>query len=197
MIWYLEGKQDVCKMVIKNVDARAQVEKGWHFQDTDSPTPSWWDLELFDHPLCVCVCECLYLSIYIYDLYIWYVCKNLHINLDWLVRSQDEDIVAGVLQGDTLAPYLLIICVDYILRTSIDKIKENGFKLTKERSRRYPAKTITDADYADDIALLANAPTQAETCYIVWNEPLQASASLSMHTRRNICALIKQATSPH
>ena len=26
------------------------------------------------------------------------------------------------------------------------------------RSRRYPAKTITDADYADDIALLANTP---------------------------------------
>ena len=28
---------------------------------------------------------------------------------------------------------------------------------------RYPAKTITDADYADDIALLANTPNQAET----------------------------------
>ena len=37
------------------------------------------------------------------------------------------------------------------------------FKLTKERSRRYPAKTITDASYADDIALLANAPAQAES----------------------------------
>ena len=30
-------------------------------------------------------------------------------------------------------------------------------------SRRYPAKTITDADYADDIAILANTPNQAET----------------------------------
>ena len=50
-----------------------------------------------------------------------------------------------------------------MLRTSIDKIKENGFKLTKERSRRYPAKTITDADYVDDIAILENAPAQAET----------------------------------
>ena len=60
------------------------------------------------------------------------------------------DIVVGVLQGDTLAPYLFIICLDYVLRTSIDKIKENGFELTKKRSKRYPAKTITDADYADD-----------------------------------------------
>ena len=84
------------------------------------------------------------------------------------VRSPDGDteyfdIVAGVLQGDTLAPYLFIICLDYVLRTSIDKIKENGFELTKKRSRRYPAKTITDADYADDIAMLANTPNQAET----------------------------------
>ena len=83
------------------------------------------------------------------------------------VRSPDGDtyyfdIVAGVLQGDTLAPYLFIIYLDYVLRTSIDKIKDNVFKLTKERSRRYPAKTITDADYANDRALLANAPAQAE-----------------------------------
>ena len=27
------------------------------------------------------------------------------------------DIVAGVLQGDSLAPYLFIICLDYVLRT--------------------------------------------------------------------------------
>ena len=73
------------------------------------------------------------------------------------------DIVAGILQGDTLASYLFIICQDYVLRTSFDKIKENGFKLTKQRSRRYPAEKITDTDYADDIALLANAPAQAET----------------------------------
>ena len=42
-------------------------------------------------------------------------------------------------------------------------MKDKGFKLTKERSRRYPAQTITDADYADDIALMANTPAQAET----------------------------------
>ena len=41
--------------------------------------------------------------------------------------------------------------------------KDNGFKLAKERSRRYPAQTIMDADDADNVALLANTPTQAET----------------------------------
>ena len=84
------------------------------------------------------------------------------------VRSPDGDteyfdIVAGVLQGDTLAPYLFIICLNYVLRTLIDKIRENGFKLTKKRSRRYPTKTITDVDYADDIVILANTPNQVET----------------------------------
>ena len=92
----------------------------------------------------------------------------LYRNTKVKVRSPDGDmeyfdIVAGVLQGDTLAPYLFIICLDYVLRTSIDKIRENGFELTKKRSKRYPAKTITDADYADDLALLANTPNQAET----------------------------------
>ena len=91
----------------------------------------------------------------------------LYRNTKVKVRSPDGDteyfdIVAGVLQGDTLAPYLFIICLDYVLRTSIDKIRENGFELTKKRSKRYPAKTITDADYADDLALLANTPNQAE-----------------------------------
>ena len=84
------------------------------------------------------------------------------------------DIVAGVLQGDTLAPYLFIICLDSVLRTSIDKIRGNGFELTKKRSRRYPAKTIIDAHYADNIAILANTPDQANHYCIVWNEQLQA-----------------------
>ena len=42
-------------------------------------------------------------------------------------------------------------------------MKANGFKLAKERSRSYTAQTITDSDYADDIALLANTPAQTET----------------------------------
>ena len=92
----------------------------------------------------------------------------LYRNTKVKVRSPDGDteyfdIVAGVLLGDTLDPYLFIICLDYVLRTSIDKIRENGFELTKKRSRRYPAKTIIDANYADDIAILANTPDQAET----------------------------------
>ena len=68
------------------------------------------------------------------------------------------DILAGVLQRDTLAPYLFINCLEYVLRPSIDLMKENNLKLTKERSRRYHTKTITDTDYIDDTELLANTP---------------------------------------
>ena len=75
------------------------------------------------------------------------LCKNTKVK----VRSSDGDtdyfnIVAGVQQGGTLTRYLFIIGLDYVLRTSVDIIKDNGFKLVKERSRRYPAQTITDAD---------------------------------------------------
>ena len=56
------------------------------------------------------------------------------------------DMVARVLLGFTLAPYLFIICLDFVFWTSIDKIRENIFEVTKKRSKRYLAKTITDAD---------------------------------------------------
>ena len=92
------------------------------------------------------------------------------------------DIVAGVLQGDTLAPYLFIICLDNVLRTFIDKTNENSFKLTKEGSIRYPGKTITDADYIDDIALQANAPAQAET---LLHSLERATAGINLHV--NAC----------
>ena len=107
----------------------------------------------------------------------------LYKNTKVKVRSLDGDteyfdIVAGVLQGDTLAPYIFIICLDYVLRTSIDKIRENGFELTKKRSRRYPAKTITDADYTDDIAILVNTHNQAET---LLHSLERAAAGIGLH----------------
>ena len=45
---------------------------------------------------------------------------------------------------------------------TIDKMKENGFKLRKATSGKYPSQSISDTDYADDIALLANTSAQAK-----------------------------------
>ena len=72
------------------------------------------------------------------------------------------DIVTGLLQGNTLTLYLFIICLDYVLWTSLHWMKENGFTLEKVRGRRYPTRMIMDADYADNIALVANTPAQAQ-----------------------------------
>ena len=57
-------------------------------------------------------------------------------------------------------------------------MKDNGFKLAKERSRRYPAKIITDVDYADDIALLTNTSAKAE--YLLHSLE-QAAGGIGLH----------------
>ena len=73
------------------------------------------------------------------------------------------DIMGGMLQEDTLAPYLFIICLDYGIRMLIDLMKENGSTLWNARSRQYPAQTIMDKDYSDDIVLLAHTSAQAKS----------------------------------
>ena len=62
------------------------------------------------------------------------------------------EIVAGVLRVVTLTPYLYSIWTDCLLQTSIDLTEENCF-----------TRNTKQADYADDIALLANTPNQTES----------------------------------
>ena len=54
-----------------------------------------------------------------------------------LYKNTKLKVRSSALQGETLAPYLFIICLDYVLRTSVDLMKENGFTLAKAKSRRY------------------------------------------------------------
>ena len=63
----------------------------------------------------------------------------------------------------------------------------------KEKKRRYPPQTITDADYADDIALRSNTPAQAESLLNSFEQGvigLHINADKTEHT-------IKEATSPN
>ena len=71
-------------------------------------------------------------------------------------------IKAGVLQGDTLAPYLFAIVLDFVLRKTFEGREDLGFQLQRQRSRRVPAITVTDLDFADDLALLAEEMEQAQ-----------------------------------
>ena len=43
------------------------------------------------------------------------------------------DNVIRVLQGDTLEPHTFMVRFDYVIRTSIDLIKENGFTIKKRQ----------------------------------------------------------------
>ena len=61
-----------------------------------------------------------------------------------IVRSDDGDtefitITGGVLQGDTLAPFLFIICLDYVLKMSLDRDNVVGFIFSERKIRRHPA----------------------------------------------------------
>ena len=71
-------------------------------------------------------------------------------------------IEARVLQGDTLAPYLFIIVIDYVMRTSTKNRGNLSLTITQRLSRRFPAKFITDNDFADDIALLSDTIEDAQ-----------------------------------
>ena len=107
------------------------------------------------------------------------LCKNMKVKVHYSDGDTDYFDIVGVLRGDTLAPHLFIICLDYVISTSIDMIKYNSFKLAKEKSRKYPTQTITNTNYANDLAFLASTPPRPNPCYIVWNEQLLAKASMS------------------
>ena len=107
----------------------------------------------------------------------------LYMNTKSMVRSPERDteifdILAAVLQGDTLAPVLFVICLDYVLRISADKCNEYGLTLEIARSRRFPTKKITDADYADDLALLSDNSYNAQKLLHILE---QSAAFIGLH----------------
>ncbi len=79
-------------------------------------------------------------------------------------ETEEFEIQAGILQGDTLAPFLFIIVLDYCLRQAIpiEKTEELGFTIRPRQSRRFGKQTITDLGFADDLALLSDTTEQAQ-----------------------------------
>ena len=71
---------------------------------------------------------------------------------------------SGVLQGDSLAPFLFITLLDYVLcETLLDNI--DGLTIIPRRSSRYPAVRIGALVYADDIAITCDTIDPAEKAY--------------------------------
>jgi len=88
--------------------------------------------------------------------------KALYVSTKAKVISTDGDseifdILAGVLQGDTLAPFLFIIVLDYALRISVDLSNDKGIKIKAPQRTRNPGLFLTDLDFADDLALVAES----------------------------------------
>ena len=47
--------------------------------------------------------------------------------------------------------------LDYVVRMSVDTIKNKGYEIEPRRSTRYPAKHLTDTDFADDIEFISES----------------------------------------
>ena len=77
--------------------------------------------------------------------------------IDWF------NLFVGVLQDETLVPYLFIVVLDYVMRQVTEgKEEELGLTLKKRQSRRVGAQSVTDLDFADDLALLSNLVEEAQ-----------------------------------
>ena len=79
-------------------------------------------------------------------------------------------------------------------KTSIDNNSGLGFTLQPRRSRRYPATTITDADFADDLALLADNSGNTEQLLLLLEKAAEAVGLRVNYGKTNYMAF-QQASS--
>ena len=72
-------------------------------------------------------------------------------------------MATGVLQGDTVAPYLFIIVLDYVSLEAIEGHEESlGITIKPRKWRWVKAENVTDLKFAHDIALFSDHFQQAQ-----------------------------------
>jgi hypothetical protein len=78
--------------------------------------------------------------------------------------SDTFQITTGVLQGDVLAPFLLVIVIAYLLATAMAEYQSGLIR----QSSRHSATCISDLDFADEICLLESSipNAQAQFCTV-------------------------------
>ena len=89
---------------------------------------------------------------------------------------------SGVLQGDTLAPFLFVVVLDWVIRTGLPD-SNDGFLLCRRSCRRQRERRLSLLAFADDIALLASSEESAQRLL----DRLTAAAAkvgLSINTRK-------------
>jgi len=133
------------------------------------------------------------------------------------MSHENIDLSVGVLQGDTLAPYLFIIVIDYIIRTALAGNNSLGFQFEKSAdsshmldsnpNSRYSTrnktgarartaqleditsgKFITDVDFADDLTILANSIESAQLLLsLIESAALQVGLKINKKNRVSPC----------
>ena len=101
---------------------------------------------------------------------------------------------SGVVQGDTLSPYLFIVLLDYALKKTL--LDDVGFVVCKQNGRRHPAIHIGALAYADDICLLAESIDDVE-CSLHRLESSAAEIGLTMNFNKTKVMYLGQASARH
>ena len=91
--------------------------------------------------------------------------------------SNPFSTTSGVLQGDTLAPFLFVILLDWVLRVALPS-EEDGFLLRRRTSSRHPEKRLSVLGYADDLALLSSSEDGAQRMF---NSLVATAAKVGLH----------------
>jgi Reverse transcriptase (RNA-dependent DNA polymerase) len=72
--------------------------------------------------------------------------------------TESIPLYRGVLQGDTLAPYLFVMVLDRVMRLALDfTVPRLGIISVRRNGSRQMEQRVTDLTFADDIALLASS----------------------------------------
>ena len=125
----------------------------------------------------------------------------LYKNIKVKVRSPDGntdnfEIIASVLQGYKLVPYLIIICLDYVIWMFIDLMKEMALHRQRQVANNTLHKLLQMQTMWRTKCFGQIHPPRLNPCCIVLNGQLVAKASMWTLTKQNIWALIKEAKSP-
>ena len=101
---------------------------------------------------------------------------------------------SGVLQGDTLSPYLFIVLLDYALKKILPG--DVGFVVCKRNGRRHPAIHIGVLAYADDICLLAESIGDVE-CSLHRHETSSVEIGVTINCNKTKAMHLGQASIRH
>ena len=101
---------------------------------------------------------------------------------------------SGLLQGDTLSPYLFIVLLDYALKKTLQD--DVGFVVRKQNGSQHPAIYISVLAYADDICLLAESNDDVQ-CSFPRHETSAAEIGPTINCNKTKAMHLRQASIRH